>query len=159
MSPARRRALGGGVLVFSVFVLLGYLDPIGWTGFKGQTLWNWLTLIVLPISIMTVTAWPTTGRDIRRGHIAIVAALGTGLIVTLIGGYAANWSWTGYEGNTLWDWSSLVLAPVAVSTVVVPALIRLVAGGADARADEEAARKAREQALRAARERTQQVAT
>lgn len=153
MSPARRRALGAAVLVFFAFVLLGYLDPIGWTGFRGQTLWNWLLLIVLPISLMAVRAWPQTARELRRPHMALIALFGGALIVTLIGGYEARWAWTGYEGNTLWDWLKLVLAPIAVSTVVVPALVKLVSGGVDAHAAEDREQKAREKALQTARER------
>ena len=42
MSPARRRTLGAAVLVFAVFVLIGYVTPLTWTGFRGQTLWSWL---------------------------------------------------------------------------------------------------------------------
>jgi hypothetical protein len=154
MSSARQRALGTIVAVFVVFVLLGYLAPLGWTGFRGQTLWDWLTLIILPVTIMTVRTWPTTGRDVKRVHIAAVAVVLAGLTVTVIGGYEGSWSWTGYQGNTLWDWLHLILAPVAVSTVVVPSLIKLVSGAADQRAEEERAGKAREQALRAARART-----
>jgi len=50
MSPVRRRALAGAVIAFAAFVLVGYLVPLGWTGFRGHTLWNWLTLIVLPMT-------------------------------------------------------------------------------------------------------------
>jgi uncharacterized membrane protein len=153
MSPARRRALGAVVLVFGVFVLLGYVNPITWTGFRGQTLWNWLTLIILPLSIVTVRVWPQTGRDLHRGHVVAAVVLGAALLATIIGGYGAGWSWTGYPGNTLWDWLTLVLAPAAVTTVVVPALVRLLTGAADERAEERQDRAARELALQAARER------
>jgi hypothetical protein len=158
MSPARRRALGAAVLAFAVFVAIGYLAPVGWTGFKGQTLWNWLTLIVLPITIMTVQAWPTAGREVHRGHIAAGAIVSVALTVTIIGGYSGNWTWTGYQGNTLWDWMSLALAPIAVSTFVIPALVKLVSGRADESAAQKKADAGREQALQVARERAQVVA-
>ena len=58
MSPVRRRMLGAAVIVFALFVLIGYLNPLAWTGFRGQTLWSWLTLIILPVSIVTVRVWP-----------------------------------------------------------------------------------------------------
>lgn len=153
MSPARRRLLGSVVVVVIAFVLVGYLDPLAWTGFQGQTLWNWLTLIILPLSLMTIRLWPESGRDVRRGHLVLAAVVVAGLIVTVIGGYAANWAWTGYQGNTLWDWLQLLLAPVAVSTCVVPTLINLVSGRVEegAAADEE--RKRRDLALTTARER------
>ncbi len=56
MSSTRRKALGGAVTAFAGFVLAGYLVPLTWTGFRGHTLWNWLTLIVLPITITTATS-------------------------------------------------------------------------------------------------------
>ena len=40
------------------------------------------------------------------------------LVTTIIGGYWGGWSWTGYQGNTVWDWLTLVLAPAAVTTIV-----------------------------------------
>ena len=57
-------------------------------------------------------------------------------MVTLIGGYAGNWEWTGYPGNTLWDWMSLVLGPVVIATLVIPAAIRWVSGDAERAAQE-----------------------
>jgi hypothetical protein len=153
MAPLHRRALGGFVLAFVLFVLAGYLAPLVWTGFRGQTLWDWLTLIVLPVTVTTVRAWPTTGREIHLTHLTAAASLAIGWIVTLVGGYAFGWTWTGYAGNTLWDWLQLLLAPIAINVFVVPALIRLVSGNVAARADQEQARIARDKALGAARER------
>jgi hypothetical protein len=153
MAPLHRRALGGFVLAFVLFVLAGYLAPLVWTGFRGQTLWDWLTLIVLPVTLTTVRAWPTTGREIRPLHVTAAASLAIGWIVTLVGGYALGWTWTGYSGNTLWDWLQLLLGPIAINIFVVPTLIRLVSGNVAERAAQEQARIARERALGAARER------
>ena len=74
MSPTRRRALGCAVLAFLVFVLLGYVLPLTWTGFRGHALWNWLTLIVLPITITTATIWRKTGRTLRPFYIVAASA-------------------------------------------------------------------------------------
>lgn len=157
MSAARRRALGAVVALFTALVLLGYLAPLGWTGFRGQTLWDWMTLLLLPIAVATVQAWPSSGRAINRFHLTVIVLIVGGLIVTMVGGYGSNWTWTGYQGNTLWDWLQLVLAPVAITTVIVPLLARLVSGEADARALDETARKAREAALAEARARAEGV--
>ena len=46
----------------------------------------------------------------------------------MIGGYAGGWTWTGYPGTTLWEWVQLLLAPIAITTLVVPELVKLVAG-------------------------------
>jgi hypothetical protein len=29
-------------------VILGYAVPWGWTGFRGNTLWDWFNLVFLP---------------------------------------------------------------------------------------------------------------
>lgn len=157
MSAARRRALGAAVALFTALVLLGYLAPLGWTGFRGQTLWDWMTLLLLPIAVATVQAWPSSGRAVNRLHLTVIALIVGGLIVTMIGGYGSNWTWTGYQGNTLWDWLQLVLAPVAITTVIVPLLARLVSGEVGDRALDERARKARDAALAEARTRAAAV--
>lgn len=128
MSAARRNLLGVAVLGFTAFAVAGYLVPLTWTGFRGHTLWNWLTLIVLPATITTATVWPKIGRPRRLAFCAVAGALGVAWIATVIGGYAGGWTWTGYPGTTLWEWVQLLLAPIAITTVVVPQLVKLVTG-------------------------------
>jgi len=128
MSSARRIGLAAAVLAFAAFVLAGYLIPVVWTGFRGHTLWDWLTLIVLPVTVTTATVWPKTGRTFRPFYVVTAAVLFLMWITTVIGGYAGDWTWTGYPHNTLWDWVKLLLAPVAIMTFVVPELIRLISG-------------------------------
>jgi heme/copper-type cytochrome/quinol oxidase subunit 4 len=128
MSRGRKIAFLLGIAVFAVFVLVGYLAPLGWTGFQGNTLWDWITLILLPVALVTVRVWPTSGRHVTRTHTLAFSLLGAAWLITLIGGYGADWVWTGYQGNSLWDWLQLLLAPVAVSTVVIPFAVRWVSG-------------------------------
>ena len=128
MSRVRRAVLGLAVLVFAAFVVIGYLTPLDWTGFQGNTLWNWLTLILLPLAIATARAWPTSKRELRPIHVVAIGALLLGWLVTLIGGYADSWSWTGYPGNTLWDWMTLLLGPIAFSTILIPGAVRWLSG-------------------------------
>lgn len=153
MSTTRRRALGACALAFLVFVLVGYVAPLVWTGFRGQTLWNWLTLLLLPLALVSVQRWPTSGREFRRHHAALITVLLLAWGVTLVGGYAGDWTWTGYAGNTLWDWVSLLLGPLAITTIVVPQLARRISGHAVARAEAEADRRARERVMAEARAR------
>jgi uncharacterized membrane protein len=128
MSPARRKALGGAVIAFAAFVVVGYVAPLRWTGFRGHTLWSWLTLLVLPMTVAGGTVWPKLGRISRSQCLRAAGALGVAWIVTLVGGYAGGWAWTGYPGNTLWEWVQLLLAPIAITTFVVPELIATVSG-------------------------------
>ena len=75
-------------------------------------------------------------RSYQKG---ITTTLAVGWIVTVIGGYALNWKWTGYPQNGhLWDWISLLLAPLLFPTVLLPALLNWISGNADERAKEAA---------------------
>jgi hypothetical protein len=47
-----------------------------------------------------------------------MAAVAAALAVTIVGGYAAHWAWTGFEGNTLFDWLQLFLVPFAIPLAV-----------------------------------------
>jgi hypothetical protein len=132
MSRARRLTYGVFVVAFAGFVTAGYLIPLDWTGFRGNTLWNWFLLIVLPVTIVVSGVWPKSGRALRRHHKAAIAALVLGWIVSLVGGYAWTWAWTGYQGNTLWDWLQLLLLPLVFPTFLLPAALRWVSGNAAA---------------------------
>jgi len=77
----------------------------------------WIELLVLPAALAITAA--LTGRGIRyQGRLlrpyetAMVIVLMAGWIITVIGGYALQWAWTGYPGNTLWDWLEMVLVPL-----------------------------------------------
>ena len=64
----------------------------------------------------------------------------------VIAGYLVPWAWTGFVGNTLWDWLHLLLLPLLVPAAIVPVLRtaldeRLSAGVA---AQEEAEEQAEE---------------
>jgi hypothetical protein len=124
----RRVALVAAVVAFGVFVVVGYLDPLGWTGFRGNKLWDWLVLVLLPITLIAVPTWSRSRRQAGLGLQAVVGVLALGWLVSVIGGYEWGWSWTGYEGNSLWDWLQLLLAPIVLPIIVVPALGELATG-------------------------------
>jgi hypothetical protein len=138
MSRARRGVYALAIMAFAAFVVAGYLFPLPWTGFPGNTLWSWFELIVLPAALISVRAWPAAGRSLRLHEKGVIAFLAIGWIVTLIGGYAWRWSWTGYPGNTLWDWLGLLLLPLVFPTILLPALLKWVSGNAAERAEKEA---------------------
>lgn len=49
---------------------------------------------------------------------ALALALVVGAILVLAyGGYFLGWEWTGFEGNTFWDWLSLLITPVTIAAV------------------------------------------
>jgi hypothetical protein len=62
------------------------------------------------------------------------SALLAGWIITVIGGYALQWTWTGYPKNTLWDWLEMLLVPLVFPTILLPFLLKWISGNAAGRA-------------------------
>ncbi len=69
-------------------------------------------------------------------RIAATAADGDAVAwtVTIIGGYALRWTWTGYQANTHWDWLQLLLLALVVPAILLPAALKSVSGKAAQRA-------------------------
>jgi hypothetical protein len=127
VSRAKRITCLALLAAFALLVAAGYLIPLSWTGFRGMTLWNWYGLILLPAAVASLGARPS-GRPLRRGHKAVIALVGAGWMVTVLGGYLLAWAWTGYAGNTLWDWLQMLLLPLMFPTVLLPAVLRWISG-------------------------------
>jgi hypothetical protein len=110
------------LVAFAAFVAAGYGIPWGWTGFSGNRLWDWLELLALPLAVALVPLMD----DIRRGwttrHSLVAGAGLAAFVAIVIGGYIGHWSWTGFRGNTLWDWLHLLLLPLLLPTVIMPKL-------------------------------------
>ena len=146
ISRPRRVAYGVVIVAWTGFVIAGYLIPLKWTGFPDQTLRNWFDLILVPVALISTTALTSSqvrsskARSLRPYQKGLIVALVVGWIVTVIGGYLLRWSWTGYHGNTLWEWLNLLFAPLVFPTILLPALLKWVSGNAARRASE--ARKA-----------------
>jgi hypothetical protein len=138
IGKGRRVICTAAIAAWTGLVIAGYLIPLNWTGFRGQTLWAWLNLLVLPaaVTIMMALAGVRARRPQARPRPyqkAIIAVLAAGWIVTLIGGYALQWQWTGYAGNTGWGWLGIFL-PLLFPTLLLPPLLKWVSGNAAGRA-------------------------
>lgn len=118
-----RQALAAGTGAFLGLVLAGYLVPMHWTGFTGNTLWNWLELLLLPVVVATASVWATTWPPARPHLLATAVTAGT-LAVLAIFGYTVPWHWTGFAGNTAWDWIKLLLLPIIVPVALLPPVTR-----------------------------------
>jgi hypothetical protein len=120
----QHKLLGAAAIaVLALVVVAGYAIPWSWTGFQGNRLWDWLELLALPLAVTLVPVMPDLRRswNARYTAVALVAlAVFAGIVV---GGYVGDWSWTGFRGNTLWDWLHLMLLPLLLPTVIVPALV------------------------------------
>jgi hypothetical protein len=122
--------------VFLILVVAGYTIPWEWTGFVGNTLWDWLNLAALPLAVALIPVLMELRSEWGRRH---ALALGTGAAVfagLVLAGYLAKWRWTGFTGNTVWDWLHLLLLPLLVPAVIVPALRPMVDERVRARAEE-----------------------
>ncbi len=58
---------------------------------------------------------------------ALLGSVVFGAVV--LGGYLVPWAWTGFTGNTLWDWLHLLLLPLLIPILVVPALMPIAKAG------------------------------
>jgi hypothetical protein len=110
------------LVVFVALVLAGYLMPMTWTGFTGNTLWDWLSLALLPLVIATSALWRAPPEWSAR-HTSIVSAGLALAVLLMLAGYLIPWSWTGFTGNTAWDWFKLLLLPLLLPTLVMPRLL------------------------------------
>jgi hypothetical protein len=115
-------AVGAGVAAFVVVAVAGYVVPWAWTGFVGNTLWDWLNLVALPLAVAAIPVLVELRPQWQRRH---RFALGAGLVVfiaVVLAGYLAPWPWTGFTGNTVWDWLHLLLLPLLVPAIIIPLL-------------------------------------
>jgi hypothetical protein len=114
-------ALVAGILLFLV-ALGGYLIPWGWTGFRGNSLWDWLNLVALPLAVALAPMAPEIRAHWQPRHWT-AAATGAGVFVFIVvAGYLVPWAWTGFTGNTAWDWLHLLVLPLLVPAVLIPTL-------------------------------------
>ena len=122
LGPALKILLAAVAGAFVIVVVAGYTIPWAWTGFTGNRLWDWLNLAALPLAVALIPVFIELRSRWGRRHAAILGA-GTGLfLVVVIAGYTIPWAWTGFTGNTLWDWLHLMLLPLLVPVVLVPVL-------------------------------------
>jgi hypothetical protein len=122
LTGGHRVAVVTTLVTFALLVSAGYLVPLRWTGFTGNTLWDWLELALLPLVLATASLW--AGRDDIGGrHLLVGSVLAGGFVLLVACGYLVPWTWTGFRGNTAWDWIKLLLVPVLVPTVLLPAVI------------------------------------
>jgi hypothetical protein len=127
LGPRHRASAAVVIVAFSALVVAGYLVPMGWTGFTGNTLWDWLTLALLPLVLATSTLWRRPPHWTRR-HVGLLVVATIVVVVLVLAGYLVPWAWTGFTGNTAWDWVKLLLLPVLLPVFVMPRLVAAAEG-------------------------------
>lgn len=127
-----------GVLV--LLEIATYLFNWRWTGFKGNKIWDWLNLLLLPLVLMFVSVWFAAPHRWRSWWTSAIWASLLVLALLALGSYLFGWSWTGFKGNTLWDWLSMLLVPVVLTTATIwftaPAMRRMRARARSAETQE-----------------------
>jgi hypothetical protein len=119
--PVKAAALAG-VGAFTMLVLFGYEVPWGWTGFVGNRLWDWLELLALPLALALTPIIDELREGWGARQTLLALAVTVAFAAVVLGGYVEHWGWTGFTGNTLWNWMQLLLLPLLLPMVVVPAL-------------------------------------
>ena len=97
----------------------GYVRGWQWTGFRvnGQ-LWDWLTLLLLPVVLGTIPLWIQDKEYIGKGRRVIYAVAIVAWTGFVIAGYLIPLNWTGFRGQTLWGWFELLVLPAALTTMM-----------------------------------------
>lgn len=62
-------------------------------------------------------------RHLHPTHKAVGLIVLAVFVALVLAGYLVPWKWTGFTGNTAWDWIKLLLLPVLVPTVLLPRLL------------------------------------
>jgi hypothetical protein len=127
MSGAVMTAVAALLTAFVCVVLAGYLVPWAWTGFVGNTLWDWLNLGALPLAVALIPVLLELRSEWGRRHAVGLSIVAVVFIAVVLVGYLARWAWTGFAGNTVWDWLHLLLLPLLVPAVIVPVLRTVLA--------------------------------
>lgn len=116
----RHKAVGLTILVaFGVVVVAGYTVPWGWTGFVGNKLWDWLELLVLPLTVALIPVVLELRDNWGARHSLVAVTLLIAFTVVVLGGYLGDWGWTGFHGNTLWNWLHLWLLPLLIPLLII----------------------------------------
>jgi hypothetical protein len=101
-----------------VLIVGGYTYDWKFTGFPGKTLWDWLDLLVLPLALTLLPiSLEASWHRFRETRLALTL-VGIALGLLVVAGYALDWHWTGFRGNTFWDWLHLLLVPFLLPAAV-----------------------------------------
>lgn len=123
LPPLVRHLLVAAPILAALLVVLvgGYLLHWSWTGYRGEEgtrkLWDWLEMSVLPLTLALLPVWLQSRDRHRRRWVVAESLAGAVLGMLVMGGYLLGWRWTGFTGNTLWDWLGLFLVPFVLPVV------------------------------------------
>ena len=115
------RKVAAYVLAVAALVVLwgGYAHGWQWTGLRANgQLWDWLTLLLLPVVLGTIPLWMQDRKYISHRRRVLYGAAVVAWIAFVIAGYLVPLNWTGFRGQKLADWLQLLLIPAAVTVTM-----------------------------------------
>jgi hypothetical protein len=122
---ARMLTLGRWVVAVAAVVVLtlvvgGYGMGWRWTGLsRAVTLWDWMQALLLPVALGVAPVLLLHRRRLRRRHHGILLTALAAFAGLVALGYLVPLDWTGFRGNTLWDWFELTLLPLVVTATPI----------------------------------------
>ena len=129
---ARKGAAYAVAAALLVVLWGGYIWKWQWTGLQDNNqLWDWLTLLLLPVVLGTIPLWIQYKEYIGKGRRDIYAVAIVAWTGFVIAGYLIPIKWTGFSDVKLWGWLDLLAAPAAVATAMT--LFDMAARGAKIR--------------------------
>ncbi len=116
-------------VIFIILVFGGYRLGWTWTGFSDNKLWNWLDLLILPVTLSIATQWfslylpPSPSKPKLRPEwsilwIALFIVFLTAFTIVVVSLYV-GWTWTGFSGKSVWDWIHLLILPVSLMLATI----------------------------------------
>jgi len=107
-----------GAVAIGIAIVRGYAFGWPWTGVaQHESLWDLLHLLVLPIAVASVPIWYRTHRRHPVAWTVGIELAAAALAVAIVGGYLLDWTWTGFEGQALWDLVELLVLPLALASL------------------------------------------
>ena len=80
-----------------------------------------------PVAVAVLPIWLSRRTRVARPYKALGLTVTGAFALLVLIGYTVPWAWTGFAGNSLWDWLELLALPIAVG--LSPVFAELSASG------------------------------
>lgn len=76
-------------------------------------------MLLLPLTMTLVSIWFAAPHRWRSWWTNLIFIIAVALALLVLCSYLFNWTWTGFKGNTLWDWLSMLLVPTVLTAATI----------------------------------------
>ena len=110
------------LMAFVALAVMSHVFRLTWTGFlENGTLWDWLDLFIVPISVGVAGIWVTSQPRWHVEWTVVLVVVLAVFMVLIVGSHFFKMTWTGFadskRGGTLWNWITLLLVPLILLAV------------------------------------------